>query len=91
VPHRLEQQGDRDSRGDRQDRAAAVSRERPDAQDDARVYGRKCRREQAVNDGAADDDVDVVQPVPEDRFRHRGRDPEQDDDRRRCERDAGHP
>jgi len=91
VPQGLEQQGDQDGRGDREDRAAPVSRERPDSQDDARVHGREGCREQAVDNGALDDDVDVVQPVLEDRGRHRGRDSDEHDERRRGLRGAGHP
>jgi len=47
-----------------------VPGERPDADDDARVHGRDRRRQQGVDECAADDDVDVEQPVPQDRDRH---------------------
>ena len=50
--------------------------ERPDAEHDARIDAGDGGREQAVDHGAADDDVDVVQPVPQDRDGHRRRDAE---------------
>ena len=81
VPQRLEQHGDADRRGDREQRAAAMPGERADAQHDARVHDRERRRQQAVDHRPADDHVNVEQPVPENRDRHRRRDPEQRDDR----------
>ena len=73
LPSGLEQQGDRDGRGDRQHRAALLPGERPDAQHDPGVHGGQPGRDQAVDDGPVDDDVDLVQPVLQDPDRDRGR------------------
>ena len=91
APQRLEQQGDRDRRGDREHRAAAVAHERPDAEHDAGVHPGGRGREQPVDHGAADNDVDVVQPVHQDREGHRGRDAEQRDELHGGVGDRGQP
>ena len=81
APQRLEQQRDRQGRRGIEQRAARVTGERPDAHHDAGVNGRERRREQAIHDGAVDDDVDLVQAVLEDRERDDRGNPEQRDDR----------
>ena len=81
-PQRLEQQGDGHGRSDGQQRVAAVSHECPGAQHDGRVHRGDRRRQQGDQQGTADDDVDVEQPVLQDRDRHGRRDCEQHEERR---------
>jgi hypothetical protein len=76
VADRLEQHGDRNRGGHRQDRAAAVSHQRPDAHHNAGVRPRDRSGEQPVHQSAVDDDVDRVQPVLEDRHRDGSRKPD---------------
>ena len=80
LPGGLEEQGDRDGRGDRQPRAVLPPGERSDAQHDPGVHSGQPGRDQAVDDRAVNDDVDLVQPVLQDPKRDRGREPEQPDD-----------
>ena len=68
LAHRLE--GDRDDGGgdDRQRQVglAAAADQGPDADHDADVDGCDERRQRAVDEGSTDDDVDVVEVIPED-------------------------
>lgn len=57
VPQRLEQHRDRQGRRGGEHRTARVTGERPDPHHDADVDGPEHRRDQAVPDGAVDDEV----------------------------------
>ncbi len=76
TAHRLERERD-DPRGERgEQRAPALPRECPHADDDRHVHDRDERDECAEHHRLADDNVDVVQAVAHDR--DRDRDPEQE-------------
>jgi hypothetical protein len=59
VPQRLEQHGDANRRGDREQRADAMPGDRADTQHDARVHDRERRRQQPIDHRPADDHVNV--------------------------------
>ena len=84
---RLEQQGDRHRRSDRQRRTAPPADERPDPDDHADVHDRDPRREHAIDDGPIDDDVDLIEPVLQDGDRECGRHPDEHDER--CHQQQG--
>ena len=69
LPHRLKSHRHDDGRDDGQPEIglATAAHQRPDANRDADVDSRDQRRQCAVHERSADDHVDVVQPVFEDR------------------------
>ena len=69
LAHGMEEHRDHDRRRHRERRAADVASQRPDADHDTDVDGGQGRGEQAVAEGLADDDVDLVEAVLEDRDR----------------------
>ena len=77
----MEQHRDHDRCRHREHRAAGVTGQRPDADHDPGVDGGQGRGQQAVGEGLADDDVDLVQAVLEDGDRDGHGESGQPDDR----------
>jgi hypothetical protein len=84
MSQRLEEERDGDG-GSRREHGVAhpVPDQRSDADDDDDIHRGECCGQQAVDDRAIDDQVDVVEPVPQDGDRDRAGDPDQE-----CDLDA---
>ena len=74
VARGLEDDRDQCCRDQRQDQIGLAARmnERADARDHRDVDDRDARAKCAVHQGPIDDQIDVVQPIAQDRDRHRG-------------------
>ena len=85
LPHWLESDRHNRSRddGEQQVGLAGSADQRPDPDHDAYVHGRDERRQRPIDEGPANDKVDVVKPVLQDRQRcaGRNRNPESQQDR----------
>ena len=66
LPHRLEADGHDTGHDEREEKVAAGRERRADQSDDGDIAGDDADRHHAVDEGAVDDEVDLVEPVLED-------------------------